>query len=42
MYPLYTARDTAFDDISATTLADVTGIGQVMDFGIRPLWQPMP
>jgi len=33
---------TAFDDLSPTTLADVLGIEQVMDFGIRPLWQPMP
>ena len=32
----------AFNELSPTTLADVLGIGQVMDFGIRPLWQPMP
>ncbi|MEV5986931.1 RraA family protein [Streptomyces sp. NPDC052051] len=29
-------------DISTTTLADVLGRAQVMDIGIRPLWQPVP
>jgi regulator of RNase E activity RraA len=32
----------AFVALSPTTLADVLGKSQVMDFGIRPLWQPMP
>jgi len=33
---------TAFNDLSPATLADALGIDQVMDAGIRPLWQPMP
>lgn len=33
---------TAFNDLSPTTLADALGVEQVMDIGIRPLWQPMP
>ena len=33
---------TAFIDLSPTTLADVLNFEQVMDIGIRPLWQPMP
>lgn len=32
----------AFTDIPTTTLADLLGRGQVMDFGIRPLWGPVP
>ncbi|MFF7868852.1 RraA family protein [Streptomyces qaidamensis] len=32
----------AFADIPTTTLADLLGRGQVMDFGIRPLWGPVP
>ncbi|MFE0388134.1 RraA family protein [Streptomyces bungoensis] len=32
----------AFADIPTTTLADVLGRRQVMDIGIRPLWQPVP
>jgi regulator of RNase E activity RraA len=32
----------AFARISPTTLADVLGREQVMDIGIRPLWQAMP
>lgn len=32
----------AFNDLSPTTLADALTVGQVMDIGIRPLWQPMP
>jgi len=31
-----------FRDISPTTLADLLGRGQVMDIGMRPLWQPVP
>lgn len=31
-----------FAALSPTTLADALGIEQVMDIGIRPLWQPMP
>ncbi|WP_438490324.1 RraA family protein [Streptomyces sp. S186] len=31
-----------FREISPTTLADVLGRGQVMDFGIRPLWPAVP
>jgi regulator of RNase E activity RraA len=31
-----------FDGISPTTLADVLGGGQVMDIGIRPLWDQVP
>jgi regulator of RNase E activity RraA len=31
-----------FKDIPTTTLADLLGRGQVMDFGIRPLWPSMP
>jgi 4-hydroxy-4-methyl-2-oxoglutarate aldolase len=34
--------DTTFADLSPTTLADVLGAEQVMDMGIRPLWDPMP
>lgn len=33
---------TAFKDLSPTTLADALNVGQVMDIGIRPLWQPIP
>ncbi|WP_328907452.1 RraA family protein [Streptomyces sp. NBC_00234] len=33
---------TGFLSISPTTLADVLGHEQVMDIGIRPLWEPMP
>lgn len=33
---------TAFKDLSPTTLADALSVEQVMDIGIRPLWQPMP
>ena len=32
----------AFAALSPTTLADVLGSSQVMDYRIRPLWQPMP
>ena len=32
----------AFNDLSPTTLADALSVEQVMDIGIRPLWQPMP
>ncbi|MGW2230708.1 RraA family protein [Streptomyces formicae] len=32
----------AFDEIPTTTLADLLGREQVMDIGIRPLWQPVP
>ncbi|MFF3907151.1 RraA family protein [Streptomyces sp. NPDC001848] len=32
----------AFADIPTTTLADLLGREQVMDIGIRPLWQPVP
>ncbi|QEU96872.1 RraA family protein [Streptomyces kanamyceticus] len=32
----------AFDVIPTTTLADLLGRDQVMDIGIRPLWQPVP
>ncbi|GGL80021.1 dimethylmenaquinone methyltransferase [Streptomyces fumigatiscleroticus] len=31
-----------FTEIPTTTLADVLGREQVMDIGIRPLWQPVP
>ncbi|MET8948956.1 RraA family protein [Streptomyces sp. NPDC004542] len=31
-----------FDEIPPTTLADLLGRAQVMDTGVRPLWQPMP
>ena len=31
-----------FSSLSPTTLADAMGRDQVMDIGIRPLWQPMP
>lgn len=34
--------DKNFADLSPTTLADVVGAEQVMDIGIRPLWDPMP
>jgi len=30
--------NTAFKDVPPTTLADLLGRGQVMDIGIRPLW----
>ncbi|MEY9871580.1 4-hydroxy-4-methyl-2-oxoglutarate aldolase [Streptacidiphilus sp. MAP12-33] len=30
-----------FAELSPTTLADVVGVGQVMDLGIRPLYAPM-
>lgn len=33
---------TAFQQLSPTTLADVLTRAQVMDSGIRPLWQGMP
>jgi regulator of RNase E activity RraA len=32
----------AFEDVPSTTVADLVGRAQVMDIGIRPLWQPMP
>ncbi|HYQ71286.1 MAG TPA: RraA family protein, partial [Gammaproteobacteria bacterium] len=32
----------AFAALSPTTLADALDKSQVMDFGIRPLWQSMP
>ncbi|MFY4719289.1 RraA family protein [Streptomyces sp. LaBMicrA B280] len=32
----------AFQDIPTTTLADLLGVEQVMDLGIRPLWGPGP
>ncbi|CAL2066774.1 Oxaloacetate decarboxylase [Streptomyces murinus] len=32
----------AFRDIPTTTLADLLGVEQVMDIGIRPLWGPVP
>jgi len=32
----------AFLELSPTTLADLLTRDQVMDMGIRPLWQPMP
>ena len=32
----------AFAALSPTTLADALDRAHVMDFGIRPLWQPMP
>ncbi|MCC5479818.1 RraA family protein [Streptomyces barringtoniae] len=32
----------AFRDVPTTTLADLLGREQVMDIGIRPLWQPVP
>jgi 4-hydroxy-4-methyl-2-oxoglutarate aldolase len=36
-------NDTAeFQRISPTTLADALGREQVMDSGIRPLWEPLP
>jgi 4-hydroxy-4-methyl-2-oxoglutarate aldolase len=31
-----------FLGVSPTTLADLLDRGQVMDFGVRPLWAPMP
>jgi 4-hydroxy-4-methyl-2-oxoglutarate aldolase len=34
--------DQTFADLSPTTLADVLGAEQVMDIGIRPLWDPTP
>ncbi|MFF7976533.1 RraA family protein [Streptomyces sp. NPDC007905] len=33
---------TEFQDIPTTALADLLGRDQVMDIGIRPLWDPMP
>ncbi|MCX5235312.1 RraA family protein [Streptomyces prunicolor] len=33
---------TDFQDIPTTTLADLLGHAQVMDLGIRALWNPMP
>lgn len=33
---------TDFQGIPTTTLADLLGRGQVMDIGIRPLWDPVP
>jgi len=33
---------TEFQGIPTTTLADLLGRGQVMDFGIRSLWGPVP
>ncbi len=32
----------AFTDIPTTTPADLLGREQVMDIGIRPLWEPVP
>ncbi len=32
----------AFTDIPTTTLADLLGREQVMDIGVRPLWEPVP
>ncbi|MFD7924084.1 RraA family protein [Streptomyces sp. NPDC059740] len=32
----------AFGDVPTTTLADVLGGSQAMDFGMRPLWEGMP
>ena len=32
----------AFSEVPTTTLADLLGRTQVMDIGIRPLWQPVP
>ncbi|MET8802682.1 RraA family protein [Streptomyces sp. NPDC004546] len=32
----------AFSEVPTTTLADLLGRAQVMDIGIRPLWQPVP
>ncbi|MEV6296589.1 RraA family protein [Streptomyces sp. NPDC051896] len=32
----------AFGEVPTTTLADLLGRAQVMDIGIRPLWQPVP
>ncbi|MCG3753358.1 RraA family protein [Amycolatopsis sp. Poz14] len=31
-----------FADIPTTTLADLLGRGQVLDYGVRPLWGPAP
>lgn len=33
---------TAFQDVPTTTLADLLGRTQVMDLGIRSLWDPVP
>lgn len=33
---------TGFENVPTTALADVLGRTQVMDTGIRPLWQPVP
>ncbi|WP_041625146.1 RraA family protein [Stackebrandtia nassauensis] len=33
---------TGFENVPTTALADVLGRAQVMDTGIRPLWQPVP
>ncbi|MGW5432519.1 RraA family protein [Streptomyces sp. NPDC004059] len=35
-------RTAAFSEVPTTTLADLLGRAQVMDIGIRPLWQPVP
>ncbi|MEU6406301.1 RraA family protein [Streptomyces sp. NPDC046985] len=32
----------AFRDVPTTALADLLGREQVMDIGVRPLWQPVP
>ncbi|MEV6050429.1 RraA family protein [Streptomyces sp. NPDC052107] len=32
----------AFSEVPTTNLADLLGREQVMDIGIRPLWQPVP
>ncbi|MGW7535817.1 RraA family protein [Amycolatopsis sp. NPDC054798] len=34
--------DDGFADIPTTTLADLLGRGQVLDYGVRPLWGPVP
>lgn len=34
--------DDGFADIPTTTLADLLGRGQVLDYGVRPLWDPVP
>ncbi|MEU3982971.1 RraA family protein [Streptomyces sp. NPDC026672] len=31
-----------FQDLPTTTLADLLGRAQVMDIGVRPLWDPVP
>ena len=34
--------DDGFADIPTTTLADLLGRGQVLDYGVRSLWGPVP